>query len=87
MPQKLNESVPAIPVKISSNAHLSIVKMTYPELFEKALPKTEKKKKNPQLTGRFTKEPMPKIPRNKPCPCGSGLKYKKCCGKPGRDEG
>ena len=24
----------------------------------------------------------PKIGRNEPCPCGSGLKYKKCCGKP-----
>lgn len=23
-----------------------------------------------------------KIPRNSPCPCGSGKKYKKCCGKP-----
>lgn len=22
-----------------------------------------------------------KIPRNSPCPCGSGKKYKKCCGK------
>jgi uncharacterized protein YecA (UPF0149 family) len=22
-----------------------------------------------------------KIGRNKPCPCGSGLKYKKCCGR------
>ncbi len=22
-----------------------------------------------------------KIPRNAPCPCGSGLKYKKCCGR------
>jgi len=21
-----------------------------------------------------------KIGRNDPCPCGSGLKYKKCCG-------
>ncbi|MBK5101444.1 MAG: SEC-C domain-containing protein [Desulfobacteraceae bacterium] len=21
----------------------------------------------------------PKIGRNEPCPCGSGLKYKKCC--------
>lgn len=21
----------------------------------------------------------PKIQRNEPCPCGSGLKYKKCC--------
>ncbi|MCL6446766.1 MAG: HEAT repeat domain-containing protein [Armatimonadetes bacterium] len=24
----------------------------------------------------------PKIGRNDPCPCGSGKKYKKCCGKP-----
>ena len=27
---------------------------------------------------RATKE---KIPRNAPCPCGSGKKYKQCCGK------
>ncbi|MCK4294478.1 MAG: preprotein translocase subunit SecA [Planctomycetes bacterium] len=25
----------------------------------------------------------PKVGRNDPCPCGSGKKYKKCCGKPG----
>ncbi len=24
---------------------------------------------------------QPKIGRNEPCPCGSGRKYKKCCGK------
>ena len=24
---------------------------------------------------------FPKIGRNAPCGCGSGLKYKKCCGK------
>jgi len=23
----------------------------------------------------------PKIGRNEPCPCGSGVKFKKCCGK------
>lgn len=26
----------------------------------------------------------PKTGRNEPCPCGSGLKYKRCCGGPGR---
>jgi len=26
----------------------------------------------------------PKVGRNDPCPCGSGKKYKKCCGAPGR---
>ena len=25
------------------------------------------------------KRRMPKVGRNKPCPCGSGKKYKKCC--------
>jgi len=38
------------------------------------------------LDGRmkFTQEPVastgPKVGRNDPCPCGSGKKYKKCCG-------
>jgi len=26
---------------------------------------------------------QPKVGRNEPCPCGSGKKYKKCCGKEG----
>ncbi len=26
---------------------------------------------------------LPKVGRNDPCPCGSGKKYKKCCGRPG----
>jgi SWIM/SEC-C metal-binding protein len=25
---------------------------------------------------------VPTISRNAPCPCGSDIKYKKCCGKP-----
>ena len=28
-----------------------------------------------------------KIPRNAPCPCGSGKKYKHCCGKSGPKKG
>jgi len=28
-----------------------------------------------------TRRQQPKIGRNEPCPCGSGKKYKKCCGK------
>jgi preprotein translocase subunit SecA len=26
---------------------------------------------------------QPKVGRNEPCPCGSGKKFKKCCGKNG----
>jgi hypothetical protein len=32
-------------------------------------------------TDERSKAAMPKIPRNAPCPCGSGLKYKKCHGQ------
>ena len=28
-----------------------------------------------------TRAPLPKVDRNAPCPCGSGKKFKKCCGK------
>ena len=28
-----------------------------------------------------------KVGRNDPCPCGSGKKYKKCCGRTGADKG
>ena len=29
---------------------------------------------------------MPKIKPNVPCPCGSGVKYKKCCGDLAKQE-
>lgn len=37
--------------------------------------------KNPKHKCLGYHEPKPKIGRNEPCPCGSGKKYKKCCGK------
>jgi len=30
--------------------------------------------------------PTPKVGRNEPCPCGSNLKYKRCCGNPVSNE-
>lgn len=47
--------------------------------------KTQRKSHNQKLHSAFahvvTKEEReaPKIGRNEICPCGSGLKYKKCC--------
>lgn len=32
------------------------------------------------MRGQTIKRETPKIGRNDPCPCGSGKKYKKCCG-------
>jgi uncharacterized protein YecA (UPF0149 family) len=31
-------------------------------------------------------EHSPKTGRNDPCPCGSGKKYKKCCGNPAKGQ-
>lgn len=32
------------------------------------------------VTPKPVKRETPKVGRNEPCPCGSGKKYKKCCG-------
>jgi len=37
-------------------------------------------KQKPEST-RMGSETLKKVGRNDPCPCGSGKKYKKCCGK------
>ena len=39
------------------------------------------KNSTPNYVDEEPSEDMPKVGRNDPCPCGSGLKYKKCCGK------
>jgi len=36
--------------------------------------------KTPPPAGSFCEKPK-MMPRNAPCPCGSGAKYKRCCGK------
>ena len=35
----------------------------------------------PQDAPKPVKRDMPKVGRNEPCPCGSGKKFKKCCGR------
>ena len=35
----------------------------------------------PLMRGRQPDQPSIKTGRNEPCPCGSGKKFKKCCGK------
>ena len=34
--------------------------------------------------GRTVRNDKKKVGVNDPCPCGSGKKYKKCCGRPGQ---
>ena len=49
----------------------------YPQM----LPMSDRMVKALRLEMDQTQEPESKIGRNAPCPCGSGKKYKKCCGK------
>jgi preprotein translocase subunit SecA len=44
------------------------------DIVSQAADDVSKKKPQPKRTG-------PKVGRNDPCPCGSGKKYKNCCGK------
>jgi preprotein translocase subunit SecA len=34
-----------------------------------------------ELVGPTRAASVPKVDRNEPCPCGSGEKYKRCCGQ------
>jgi hypothetical protein len=45
-------------------------------------PKTQQKPTLAQQGMPGTRWQVPKVPGNSPCPCGSGRKYKKCCGVP-----
>lgn len=56
-------------------AHDNTFMITAPPPFEYYLPKSK-------VYGRSVEvRTEPKIGRNQPCPCGSGVKYKKCCEK------
>jgi uncharacterized protein YecA (UPF0149 family) len=52
---------------------LQDVEFIHGEVEEPSEEKAKKKKQQPVRA-------QPTIGRNKPCPCGSGKKYKKCCG-------
>ena len=43
-------------------------------------PSMGRNKKTGKMETVTLKRVAPKTPRNAPCPCGSGRKYKKCCG-------
>ena len=59
---------------------------TVRDLFHVQLKKQERDTERKQVVNRPAPGPQKpkrsnKIGRNDPCPCGSGLKYKKCCGR------
>ncbi|MBT6232605.1 MAG: preprotein translocase subunit SecA, partial [Nitrosomonadales bacterium] len=42
--------------------------------------KNSEQVKNAQVKEEENNQPAKKVGRNEPCPCGSGKKYKHCCG-------
>jgi hypothetical protein len=49
-------------------------------LLERAKRVSELNEAPPESSSRTPIRRVPKVGRNDPCPCGSGKKYKKCCG-------
>jgi preprotein translocase subunit SecA len=52
------------------------------------MPQQQGMEVSPEYEGQLPEEKVhtykretPKVGRNDPCPCGSGKKYKKCCGR------
>lgn len=55
-----------------------LLKKNHPELYELL---TKAFNQDTATTLKITQRVVREIGRNDPCPCGSGLKFKKCCGK------
>ena len=85
-------------IDLVSNIKLEIIKILFTiqlqskeerEALEKI--KETMEKSNEHITTNLAQEAVKssekKISRNEVCPCGSGLKYKKCCGKSGPKRG
>lgn len=68
---------------LKHNVHKTLVTDTINDLKDWAAFKEYVYNRNPELPSNYINlqsEKKIKIGRNEPCPCGSGLKYKKCCG-------
>ncbi|MEH7075841.1 SEC-C metal-binding domain-containing protein [Neobacillus drentensis] len=76
-----------VDIELAAYSYYSILGESHPELMDWKLAALENvldvkhpSKQDASLqSGTILKEP--KVGRNDPCPCGSGKKYKKCCGK------
>lgn len=51
------------------------------DIYKRAIENWKNRHEGVWYEGRFVKEAYPGTGRNEKCPCGSGKKYKKCCGR------
>ena len=70
---------------IISHGDFAVTNQNNKTTFSFRLPSTEDidfvEQKPSVSTSPPAKSSPKKVGRNQPCPCGSGKKYKKCCGK------
>lgn len=86
--QVIKEGQDVAQERLKNNVHLRLIEDTAEELrhwayFQPEKPKAKPKDSSPiipSVQARQTVEQKKKIGRNEPCPCGSGRKYKHCCG-------
>ncbi len=85
--EKLEKTRDEVMVKTRQDINHTLISDTIREMSFwpcfKDEPKTKPEKEPPTLPPGWPVAPVrtaPKVGRNEPCPCGSGKKYKKCCG-------
>jgi hypothetical protein len=66
--------------RLQTDRHHRMVNDTIKETEWWACFKPEKKRELPVEVPSSIERTHPKVGRNEPCPCGSGKKFKKCCG-------
>lgn len=64
-----------------SEAELELLSRTNPDLAARKIISSKKLRKMFGVQMKPYVRSEAKVGRNDTCPCGSGLKYKKCCGK------
>jgi len=80
----MNDKADSIVIEDHSGIPLSEIKNVANEAKSVINDITNRIAKTPERKEKVKAAPIPKkdkIPRNAPCPCGSGKKYKQCCGK------
>ena len=72
----INKAIQASDVGINPTDDGSVIRLVFPA-------PTEERRKELYKEQKLSKTVVkgPKVGRNDPCPCGSGKKYKKCCGR------
>lgn len=61
---------------------MEVTKAMYPSPYDNSIMNEISKNSKPKLpTYNLPPKPYAGTGRNAPCPCGSGKKYKRCCGR------